>query len=176
MTKNKILNFYVFFFALFFSTTAGLAQRILTGKVLDSNTKEPLIGANVTEYKNSNGTTTDLEGNFSLQISANTVQLEISYVGYMTQLVTIDDRKDIQILLEAGESLEEVVVVGYGTQKKISMTSSVSQIKGSELIRRPVSNLQQALQGQAPGLTVLDRGGRTRKVFRNNENQRYHYL
>ena len=159
MTKNKFLNFYVFFFALFFSTTAGLAQRILTGKVLDSNTKEPLIGANVTEYKNSNGTTTDLEGNFSLQISANTVQLEISYVGYMTQLVTIDDRKDIQILLEAGESLEEVVVVGYGTQKKISMTSSVSQIKGSELIRRPVSNLQQALQGQAPGLTVLDRGG-----------------
>ena len=118
MTKNKFLNFYFFSFALFFSTTSGLAQRILTGKVLDSNTKEPLIGANVTEYKNSNGTSTDLEGNFSLQISANTVQLEISYVGYMTQLVTIDDRKDIQILLEAGESLEEVVVVGYGTQKK----------------------------------------------------------
>ena len=104
MTKNKFLISYAFFLLLFFSTTAVLAQRILTGKVLDSITKDPLIGANVIESKSSNGTTTDLEGNFSLQISANTVQLEISYVGYMTQLVTIDDRKDIQILLEAGES------------------------------------------------------------------------
>lgn len=63
------------------------------------------------------------------------------------------------MLVADRNDLEDVVVVGYGTQKKVSMTSAVSQIKGADLVRRPVSNLQQALQGQAPGLTVLDRGG-----------------
>ncbi|MEY4335602.1 MAG: hypothetical protein RLZZ45_521 [Bacteroidota bacterium] len=138
----------------------AFAQSPVKGVVKSANDKRPLESATIVVKGSSSGTQSNAQGQFSISAKAGD-QLVISSVGYDTKTVSVlNSSTPLEILLAAAKSdLEDVVVVGYGTQKKVSMTSAVSQIKGADLVRRPVSNLQQALQGQAPGLTVLDRGG-----------------
>jgi TonB-linked SusC/RagA family outer membrane protein len=136
------------------------AQSPIRGIVKSATDNRPIESASIAVKGGNSGTQSNALGQFS--ISAQTGdQLIISSVGFESKTVSVLNANNlIEILLSAAKNdLEDVVVVGYGTQKKVSMTSSVSQIKGADLVRRPVSNLQQALQGQAPGLTVLDRGG-----------------
>lgn len=131
----------------------------VSGTVTDDG-GEPLIGVNIQVKGSNKGTSTDFDGRFTLDDIDENAVLVVSYIGYQTQEVSVAGKTSLEIIMTSdSQLLDEVVVVGYGTQKKISTTSSVSQLKGDELTKRPVSNLQQSLQGLAPGLTVLDRGG-----------------
>ncbi|WP_124980984.1 SusC/RagA family TonB-linked outer membrane protein [Nonlabens xiamenensis] len=131
-----------------------LAQTLISGQITDQNNL-PLFGATVVVLETNTGTQTDLEGNFSLEASAGQT-LSISYVGYTTQQITVDQRSTYQIQLQEDvAALETVVVVGYGTQKKAILTSSVAQVDGEELAREPVLNATQALQGKAAGVNII---------------------
>lgn len=130
----------------------------ITGVVKDKD-GEPIAGVSVLVKGTSRGTSTNESGTFSIDANPGDV-LEFSIVGYKSKSVTVGTTASLNINLEIDIAEEkDIVVVGYGVQRKVSTTSAVSQIKSEDLVRRPVSNLQQALQGQAPGLTVLDRGG-----------------
>lgn len=138
-------------------------QRQVIGVVKDVN-GEPIIGASVVEKGTTNGTLTDLEGTFSLQVKSEATDspliLVVSYIGYLSQEITVNSNKKIEIVLkEDNKLLNEVVVVGFGSQKKVNLTGSVGVIDGKELLERPVANAAQALQGLIPGLQVFQTNG-----------------
>lgn len=136
-----------------------VAQEILEGQVVDQD-GEPLIGVNVLVKGTTQGTATDIDGRFALENVDDNAVLVFSYVGYQTQEVNLSGRANITItMVEDLQTLDEVVVVGYGTQKKVSLTSAVSSLSTKDLVARPSRNIQSALQGQVPGLTVWDQGG-----------------
>lgn len=123
----------------------------VTGVIKDQN-GEPIIGANVVEKGTTNGIITDLDGKFSLIVSDNAV-IQVSYIGYVVQEITVGNRSVWDIVLkEDSQSLDEVVVVGYGTQKKVNLTGSVQALDGDVIKDRPVMNVTQALQGQVSGV------------------------
>lgn len=128
------------------------------GQVLD-NAGVPVIGANVVVKGTTNGTITDLDGNFTLEVPQGAV-LSITYVGFTEQTVTVRGSEPLTIQLkEDAEALEEVVVVGFGTQKKVNLTGSVGTVDNEILESRPVQNAVQALQGAVPGLQISTTGG-----------------
>ena len=137
------------------SSTQGVQQQgnIVKGKVVDVN-GEPVIGATIKEVGTSNGTVTDVDGNFTINTQADAT-LEVSFIGYQSQTLKAVTGKELAITLkEDTEMLDEVVVIGYGIQKKVNLTGAVSTVKGEELSQRPVANATQSLQGLIPGLTV----------------------
>lgn len=108
----------------------------------------------------SNGTVTDLDGKFSLSAEMGNM-LQISYVGYISQEIKVESNKLLRIIMEEDtKKLEEVVVVGYGTQKKVNLTGAVSAVSAEDLASKPVMSTAQALAGLAPGLSVLQTSGR----------------
>lgn len=124
--------------------------KIITGVVLDQ-AGEPIIGANVVEKGTTNGTITDVDGKYSLQAPEGAV-LQVTYIGYNPSEVKVGKEGVPQIILkEDTQALDEVVVVGYGTQKKLNLTGSVEVIGGDKLEGRPVTTVTQALQGQVSG-------------------------
>ena len=128
-------------------------QAVCKGTVVDSN-GEPVVGASVFAVSNGHkkGSVTDLDGNFEIDGIASGSSLTISYVGYKTQQVTWNG-KDLKVTLqESSEMLDNVVVVGYGTQKKVNLTGAVSVVSSKALDSRPVTSVAQALQGEVPGL------------------------
>ncbi len=133
------------------------SQINITGTVTDEG-NEPLIGVNILNQNTASGTITDFDGNFEIHADRGDT-LVFSYTGFATQRIGVDIQSQLNIIMSEGVSLDEVVVIGYGTQKKVSLTSAVNQIKGDELVRRPVSSVQQSLQGQSPGVAILDQGG-----------------
>lgn len=139
------------------TASVGQHKRDISGTVIDSN-GEAVIGANIIEKGTTNGTITDIDGNFSLAVAPNSV-LRISYIGYLDQEVNVGNNTTLKITLkEDNQTLEEVVVVGYGAQKKVSMTSSVGVIK-SDNLNSFSNNTVSAMQGLAPGLAIMDHGG-----------------
>lgn len=141
-------------------TEAFLQATRITGKVVSATDKEPIPGVNILIKGTNLGSMTDAEGRYSLEVTTQEAVLVFSAIGFDAQEIVVGGRTTIDITLTVNTTqLSEVVVVGYGTQEKISVTSSVSELDGKELLRRPVSSLGQALQGQLPGVTVLDRGG-----------------
>lgn len=134
-------------------------QSTITGVVLDA-AQEPIIGASVVVTNTTNGCITDFDGKFLLEVSQLPVKLQITYVGYTPQTVTINDTKTVRIILhEDTETLDEVVVVGYGSQKKANLTGAVASVKMDEVIaNRPLSKAADALQGTVPGLLVSSNG------------------
>ena len=130
----------------------------VNGKITDSN-GEPIIGASVVVKGTTNGTITDFDGNFTLEIPAKAT-LVISYVGYKTQEVAVNGKKTLNISLkEDMEMLDEVVVVGYGTQKKATLTGSVSSVGGEELKKVSTANLTNTLAGKTAGVIANTRSG-----------------
>ncbi|MDR1201727.1 MAG: TonB-dependent receptor [Tannerellaceae bacterium] len=134
-------------------------RKSVQGSVTDE-LGEPVIGANVMEKGSANGAVTDIDGRFTLEVADNAV-LQISYIGYLSQEVPVAGRNTITVSLkEDSQNLSEVVVVGYGVQKKINLTGSVSSIKfDEELANRPITNASQALSGKIPGLWVSQNSG-----------------
>ncbi|MDR2920820.1 MAG: TonB-dependent receptor [Tannerella sp.] len=134
-------------------------KEMITGKVVDIN-GEPIIGASVIDVnERTNGTITDIDGEFSLSVSKNAI-LEISYIGFVTQQVkTVPGKKLAVKLLEDTQTLDEVVVVGYGQQRVATVTGAVSQIKTDKITVAPVANVTNALAGQLPGLVTKQESG-----------------
>ena len=140
---------------LFLGVSFGaFAQSEVTGKVTDQN-GEPIIGASIKVKGTNSGTVTDVSGVFRLKGNGNETIL-ISYIGFQTQEVSVSGKSNILVQLKDDEkSLDEVIVVGYGTQKKASLTGAISQIKGEEAFKdRGLSNVAISLQGEIPGLVV----------------------
>ncbi len=132
-------------------TTEQQQSREVTGTVVDA-TGEAVIGASVMVKGTSSGTITDIDGNFSVNADSKAV-LVISYIGYMTQEIPVANQKHIKVTLKDDtQTLDEVVVVGFGTQKKVNLTGSVSVVDAKELASRPVKNVSEALQGLVPGM------------------------
>ncbi len=142
-----------------FAAFALQAQQLpVSGKVVDQN-GEGLPGATVVVKGTTQGTTTDLNGGFSLNVDASAV-LSVSYVGYATQDVNVGGQSTLQIQMQVdAEQLEEVVVVGYGEQKKVNLTGSVAVIDAKDLAKQAVFQTSQALQGISPGLTAIQSSG-----------------
>ena len=140
---------------------AGISQqknKKVTGTVVDEMGL-PVIGANVLQKGTSNGVITDLDGNFSLTVSENAI-LEISYIGYLSQSIPVGNKSSFKITLrEDAKKLDEVVVVGFGTQKKVNLTGAVSSVSSETFEGRSVSNVAQALQGSMPGLNIQQTQG-----------------
>ena len=141
-----------------FSLTA-LAQQKVTGKVKDSS-GEPVIGASVVvKGNNTMGTITDFDGNFMLDVPAKSV-LVISYIGYVTQEVPTAGKKSLEIILkEDTKTLDEVVVIGYGTQRKGDVTSSVASVKADNFVKGAVKDVGQLIQGKVAGLAITNPNG-----------------
>lgn len=142
-------------------TNAGLtiqqdhkSNRIVSGTVTDRQ-GQPVIGASVREEGTKNGAITDVNGKFHLNLSKNNANLAISYVGYTAQTVQAVPGQNLTITLEENtKSINELVVVGYGTQKKVNLTGSVAQITAQDLEGKPVANITQMLQGVIPNVNI----------------------
>ena len=134
---------------------SGYAQsKTVTGKIIDS-TGEPVIGASVLVKGTTNGVISDIDGNFSIQGVANDAVLQISFVGYKAQDISVAGKTRIDVtLVEDTEMLDEVVVVGYGVQKKSDVTGALASVSSEELNTKPVSNAFEALQGKAAGVDI----------------------
>ncbi|WP_253270155.1 TonB-dependent receptor [Prevotella sp. HJM029] len=133
------------------TATAKTGRRAISGKVTDA-TGEPIIGATISEKGGRNGTTTNVNGEFSLEVNPENM-LTISYVGFAPQTVKARDAMHIT-LAEESKGLDEVVVIGYGTKKKANLIGAVSTVTADELKDRPVSSAGQMLQGQVPNLNI----------------------
>lgn len=144
-------------------TEVNVAQqnnRTITGTVVDKN-GDPIIGANVVVKGTTQGTITDMDGHYSIAIPDGAI-LKISYIGYHVQEITVGAQRKIDVqLIEDSQNLDEVVVVGYGTQKKVNMTGAVASVKVDALGDRPITNATDALAGLAAGLSVTNSGGNT---------------
>lgn len=142
------------------STAVWAQTTVIKGTVYDDK-NEPLIGAAVTEVGNTkNGTIADLDGNFTLKVSNPNAKLRISYVGYENQEVSLKNKHEITISLTPNtQGLDEVVVVGYGTQKRITMTGAATTIKADVIKRLPVASVTNVLAGRLPGYFSVQRSG-----------------
>ncbi len=135
-------------------STAAMAQGKVSGTVVDQ-TGEPVIGASVVVKGTTGGTVTDIDGNFTIQNVPAKGSLVISYVGYTTQTVPVSGKSKITVTLqEDRQLLDEVVVVGYGVQKKSDVTGAMASVSAEELNARPVNNALEALQGKAAGVDI----------------------
>ena len=141
------------------STAVALGEpRIVKGRVLSDSDGEPMVGVAVSEKGTTNGTITDADGNFSIKVDDGAV-LTISYMGFTTQNVKPVGNSPIQIeLVEDSKLLDDVVVVGYGVQRKSDLTGSVASIKADEIKNLSTTDAAAALQGKAAGVQIINSG------------------
>lgn len=133
-------------------------KQMVSGTITDEH-GESVIGANVVEKGTTNGTITNIDGKFSLQIKAG-ARLQVSYIGYLTKEIVVGNQSDIRVLLdEDTKALEEVVVIGYGTQKKADLTGAVANIKAENLNVESNTNILRAMQGKIAGVEIVSKGG-----------------
>ncbi|GAB2623703.1 TonB-dependent receptor [Emticicia sediminis] len=135
-------------------------QRIVKGKIIDKASNTALPNVSILEKTSGKGVISDTEGNFSINVPDKAI-LVFSFIGYETQEIVVGNQSNIEVILsESNKLLDDVVVVGYGIQKKANLTGSVSQFKTEEITRRQVSSSSQLLQGIAPGVTVAQASGK----------------
>ncbi len=143
------------FFTIAFCQKIEAQTFTVKGLVLSSEDNTPLIGATLVEQGTSNGTTTDLDGKFILQIASGASVLEISYVGFERLVVPVQNRKEIEVRLAPESNLiEEIIVTGYRSEIRGDISSAIATVKGKDIGKLVVSGIDQALQGQAPGVMV----------------------
>lgn len=144
------------------STVKTLAFAV-SGTVTDSK-GEPLVGASVVEKGTTTGAITDIDGKFQLKASSDKATLVVSFVGYNSLDVAINGQSTLTVQLSEGSSLSEVVVVGYGTQKKSQTTGAISSLNARQLTEMPITNVAQALQGRVAGVDVVQSGSKPGSV------------
>lgn len=136
------------------------AQEIAVRGRISEDSGQPLIGATVALRGTSSGSVTDTDGNFSITVPSESAVLIISYIGYVTQEITVGNQRNLEIVLKLNANLlDETVVVGYGTQEKKDVTGAISTVKGSDIANIPAMGLSQSLQGRAAGVQVVRNGG-----------------
>lgn len=161
--KEKHWNVHLRFFLvmmgdLLFSVSVLAQSNLITGKVID-NASEPIIGASIQSSVVGKGTISNMNGDFSIEVPVGT-ELTISFLGYRTQKIKVSDMRSLVIkLLEDTQALDEVVVVGYGVQKKESLTGAISNIKNDEIIKTKATSLAQSLEGKVSGLKIRQNDG-----------------
>ena len=127
----------------------------VTGTIVDASDGSPLPGVNISVKGTTIGTISDPEGNYSIDIPGSDAILLFSYVGYLGQEIAVNGRTVIEVQMEVdAQTFEEVVVVGYGTQKKVNLSGAVDVVSSKVIENRPVSNVSQALQGLSPNLNI----------------------
>lgn len=144
---------------LLFGVITLFAQRTITGNVSSADDGAPLVGANLLVKGTSTGAAADVDGNFSLTLPEGATTLVVSYTGFITQEIVLGIENNINIILQAGAALDEVVVVGYGTQSNRNRVQTVSMIGNENILNRPVVGPQELLQGQAAGVQVVGNSG-----------------
>ena len=156
------MKFVCFFIVSFLLTQTTLAQSVssIMGKVLDS-TGESVIGASVLVKGTTSGTITDIDGNFKLDNVPSNATLVVSYIGYQTQEIPVAGKKNFTVkLADDTQTLDEVVVVGYGVQRKSDLTGSVASVKGSDVIKSaPAADITSSLQGRLAGVSIVSSSG-----------------
>jgi len=147
---------------IFYSSGVSQAQDaeqiLVTGIILDELTNEGLIGASIKEGDTGNGTVTDIDGSFEISVN-NGAELQISYIGYADKTVIASSESMTIFLAQDSEVISEVVVVGYGSQRKSDLTGAISSIGVKELKQLPNTGLEQALQGRSAGVYVTQNSG-----------------
>jgi TonB-linked SusC/RagA family outer membrane protein len=140
---------------------AANAQEIkISGVITDEKDGMPMIGVSVAVTGTTKGTITDLDGNYQISVAPDATQLTFTYVGYNTQVIDIKGQTVINVVMsEDVDVLNEVVVVGYGTQRKSDLTGAVSSVRGADLIKIPNASAEQALQGKVAGVQVSSSSG-----------------
>ncbi|MFS4457405.1 SusC/RagA family TonB-linked outer membrane protein [Maribacter sp. 2304DJ31-5] len=133
-------------------------ESVITGTVTDQD-GQPLPGANIIEKNTQNGTQTDFDGNFALQVTDQNATLVISYIGFATQEIALNGQTSISIALQEGNALDEVVVVGYGPQRRSDLSGSVASVAVEELKELPVTRVDQAIQGRVAGVQIQNNDG-----------------
>ena len=154
-TNVKFLRALLLMLPLMLIPMALFAQTVrVTGKVVDVSNNEALIGVNVVQAGTTNGTITDLDGNYSIEVPSNS-SLQFSYIGYVSQTIAVNGKSSIDCYLSSDDQeIEQVVVVGYGTQRKEAVTGSVASVKGDVMREMPGSNITQSLQGRIAGVDL----------------------
>ncbi len=157
--KKSLKQFSLAIVGLLAFCTFSMAQKTIEGNVADM-AGNPLVGVAVLVQNTSTGTVTDLDGNFTLEVPSDESVLLFSYLGYASQEVPVGTQTAFSITLQESASvLNEIVVVGYGTQEKEDITGAVSSVKGGDISNLPVIGASQALQGRAAGVNVVRTGG-----------------
>ena len=143
-----------------FTCLSASAQFQVKGTIVSDKDSEPMIGVAVLEKGTSNGTITDIDGNYSISVQNGNATLEVSYVGCRPQTIQVNGRNQIHIRLEEdSKMLDEVVVVGYGVQKKSDLTGAVASVGTKELKGLVTTDAAAALQGKAAGIQILNSSG-----------------
>lgn len=156
-TFHKMLFVCLAFWSV--QSVAYAQGRTVTGKVISAEDQQPLPGVNVVVKGTSLGTVTDVEGKFTVNLSDGATDLVFSFIGYITQTVAVGERSNLEVSLQTDtQTLEEVVVVGYGIQKKSDITGSTASLKGDELTKQPVLTATQAMQGKVAGVQIISSG------------------
>jgi TonB-linked SusC/RagA family outer membrane protein len=160
MRKKLLSKALLSMIFMFLGVQAFAQDRSVTGRVTASDDGSGVPGVSVLVKGTTVGTSTDVNGNFKIS-SASSAILQFSSVGYLTQEISVGNKSQIDVKLVADNtSLSEVVVVGYGTQKKSQMTGAISSVSGKEISELPVTNARQALQGRAAGVDVVQPGSK----------------
>jgi len=153
-------KFFLLLFSLIFTVSISFSQQIIKGNVSDSKNGEPIPGTSIVQKGTTNGTLTDLNGNYELNVSQANATLVFSFIGYEPIEIALNGQSVVDIALEvATTTLEDIVVIGYGVQRKSDLTGSVSTVKSEDLIRIPNSSPMQALQGKVAGLQIVTNSG-----------------
>ncbi len=156
--QSSMKLLYAFLASLLLTVGSVSAQRTITGMIEDTD-GIPLIGANVQVKDSNTGAITDINGRFTIDVPDGGSVLVISYTGYETQEINLTDLSDYTITLSEGRLLEEVVIVGYGTELKREITSSITSVKAEEIEGLPVQSFDRAIQGKASGVLINTNSG-----------------
>ena len=160
--KKQISTLFLFLFTTLFSVLTLTAQdkQVVSGTVIDAKTGEAMIGVSVSIAGTGEGAVTNIDGKYELSLTSLNVTLKFSYLGYTTMDIPLNGRQVLNVSMkESSQMIEEVVVVGYGQQKKQSVIASIASIDNSTLVSSPVSNVTQALAGKLPGIQIVQSSG-----------------
>lgn len=159
MKEKRLIILYLTGLFLLFTSAMSYSQFSVNGKISDASTGDGLPGVNVVELGTTNGTITDLNGAYSIEVAAPSAELEFSFIGYVTETVQVNGQAEINItLIEDILQLDELVVIGYGTQRKSDLTGSVSVVDADNLEKISSNSIAKVLQGQTPGVQVFGSG------------------
>ncbi|WP_297336457.1 TonB-dependent receptor [Algoriphagus sp.] len=158
---NSVKLFYLSLLLVLGLTSSAIAQtREVSGTVLSGEDNLPLPGVSVLVKGTSSGTVTDIDGKYTVSVSSDDAVLVFSFIGFTTVEIPVGNQSDIEITLNPDtQSLEEVIIVGYGEQKKETITGSVASVKGGELAKSPTLNLTNSLAGRMAGVVAVNRSG-----------------
>jgi TonB-linked SusC/RagA family outer membrane protein len=158
--KSNLAKWKLVLFLIIVESTIGFAQHKVSGIVTATSNGESLIGATIEEKGTTNGTITDIDGSYNITVRSPNAILVVKYIGYNDREVAVNNKNQLDISLDGSSVLiEQIVVVGYGVQKKSDLTGAVSSLKGEELVRIPTANVEQALQGKIAGIYVSPASG-----------------